>query len=140
MADGPLTGFRIFDLTRVLAGPYCTALLADLGAEVIKVEPPEGDEYRHIGPFVSGESALFQLVNRGKKSITLDLKDEAQRLLARQLALSCDCVVENFRPGVSAKFGLDAEACVPKNLLLSMPRFPVSARTDPGPACPPMTL
>ncbi|MFT3673013.1 CaiB/BaiF CoA transferase family protein [Aestuariivirga sp.] len=110
MAEGPLTGFRIFDLTRVLAGPYCTALLADLGAEVIKVEPPEGDEYRHIGPFVSGESALFQLVNRGKSSIVLDLKDEAQRLIARRLALSCDCVVENFRPGVAAKFGLDAES------------------------------
>ncbi len=108
MADGPLTGFRIFDLTRVLAGPYCTALLADLGAEVIKVEPPEGDEYRHIGPFVAGESALFQLVNRGKRSIVLDLKNEEQRLLARRIALSCDCVVENFRPGVAARFGLDA--------------------------------
>lgn len=110
MADGPLTGFRIFDLTRVLAGPYCTALLADLGAEVIKLEPPGGDEYRHIGPFRDGESALFQLVNRGKQSLVLDLKDAAARSMARRIALSCDCVVENFRPGVAAKFGLDAES------------------------------
>ncbi|MFO1033306.1 MAG: CoA transferase [Hyphomicrobiales bacterium] len=109
MADGPLSGFRIFDLTRVLAGPYCTALLADLGAEVIKVEPPGGDEYRHIGPFVEGESALFQLTNRGKQSIVIDLKDEAGLALAQNVALTCDCVVENFRPGVAAKLGLDAE-------------------------------
>lgn len=108
MADGPLSGFRIFDLTRVLAGPYCTALLADLGADVIKLEPPGGDEYRHIGPFVEGESALFQLVNRGKRSIVLDLRQPEARGMAKAIALSCDCVVENFRPGVAAKLGLDA--------------------------------
>ncbi|MDE2385817.1 MAG: CoA transferase, partial [Alphaproteobacteria bacterium] len=103
-----LTGFRVLDLTRVLAGPYCTALLADLGAEVIKLEPPGGDEYRHIGPFAEGESALFQLNNRGKRSIVIDLKQEAGVALAQQLALACDCVVENFRPGVAAKLKLDA--------------------------------
>lgn len=108
MTEAPLAGIRIFDMTRVLAGPYCTALLADLGADVIKLEPPGGDEYRHIGPFVDGESALFQLVNRGKRSIVLDLKDEDAVKLARRIALSCDCVVENFRPGIAAKFGLDA--------------------------------
>ena len=70
----PLAGLRILDLTRVLAGPFCTALLADLGAEVIKLEPPAGDDYRHIGPFLHGESALFTLVNRGKASIVIDLK------------------------------------------------------------------
>lgn len=108
MADGPLSGIRILDLTRVLAGPYCTALLADLGADVIKLEPPGGDEYRHIGPFVEGESALFHLVNRGKRSIMLDLKRDEARAMAKAIALTCDCVVENFRPGVAAKLGLDA--------------------------------
>lgn len=108
MADGPLIGFRIFDLTRVLAGPYCTALLADLGAEVIKLEPPGGDEYRQIGPFLDGKSALFQLTNRGKRSIVLDLKTQAGIATAQELALTCDAVVENFRPGVAAKLGLDA--------------------------------
>lgn len=102
----PLEGLRILDLTRVMAGPFCTALLADLGAEVIKLEPPQGDDYRHIGPFVHGESALFTLMNRGKQSIVLDLKDPAAQATARALALSCDVVVENFRPGVASRLGL----------------------------------
>lgn len=105
----PLAGLRILDLTRVLAGPFCTALLADLGAEVIKLEPPQGDDYRHIGPFVQGESALFTLMNRGKQSIVLDLKDPAAQAVARQIALSCDVVVENFRPGVASRLGLGPE-------------------------------
>src|SRR5437899_7703373 len=71
-ASGPLRGVRILDFTRVLSGPYCTALLADLGAEVVKVEAPQGDEYRHVGPFRRGESALFQLGNRNKLGIALD--------------------------------------------------------------------
>ncbi len=105
----PLAGLRVLDLTRVLAGPFCTALLADLGAEVIKLEPPSGDDYRHIGPFVQGESALFTLVNRGKQSIVLDLKDPAAQTTARAIALACDVVVENFRPGVAARLGLGPE-------------------------------
>lgn len=96
----PLEGIRILDLTRVLAGPFCTALMADLGAEVIKLEPPQGDDYRHIGPFVEGESALFALTNRGKQSLVVDLKSEEGQSLARRLATSCDVVVENFRPGL----------------------------------------
>jgi len=106
----PLSDLRVLDLTRVLAGPFCTALLADLGAEVIKLEPPGGDDYRHIGPFVEGESALFTLVNRGKQSIVLDLKTEEGKGLARRIALACDVVVENFRPAVAARLGLGAEA------------------------------
>ncbi len=102
----PLSGLRVLDLTRVMAGPFCTALLADLGAEVIKLEPPQGDDYRHIGPFVQGESALFTLMNRGKESIVLDLKDPAAQATARAIALQCDVIVENFRPGVAARLGL----------------------------------
>lgn len=108
MASDMLAGIRIFDMTRVLAGPYATALLADLGAEVIKLEPPAGDEYRHIGPFRSGESALFQLTNRGKKSIAIDLRLPEGQSLARDIAATCDVAVENFRPGVAARLGLDA--------------------------------
>ncbi|WP_331376909.1 CaiB/BaiF CoA transferase family protein [Sinorhizobium chiapasense] len=106
----PLAGIKVLDLSRVLAGPYCTALLADLGAEVIKVEPPAGDDYRHIGPFSQGESALFTLNNRGKRSIALDLKSADDLALAEAIAARVDVVVENFRPGVAARLGLGAEA------------------------------
>lgn len=105
----PLLGLKILDLTRVMAGPFCTALLADLGAEVIKLEPPQGDDYRHIGPFVHGESALFTLMNRGKQSLVLDLKDPAAQATAKAIALQCDVVVENFRPGVASRLGLGPE-------------------------------
>ncbi len=105
----PLQGIRVLDLTRVLAGPYCTALLADLGAEVIKLEPPTGDDYRHIGPFKDGESALFTLNNRGKKSLMLDLKNPGELALAQKIAARVDVVVENFRPGVAARLGLGAD-------------------------------
>jgi CoA:oxalate CoA-transferase len=108
--SGPLTGIKVLDLSRVLAGPYCTALLADLGAEIIKLEPPAGDDYRHIGPFNDGESALFTLNNRGKKSVVLDLKKPADLELAQALAARVDVVVENFRPGVAVRLGLGAEA------------------------------
>jgi CoA:oxalate CoA-transferase len=102
-----LSGVRVLDFTRVLAGPYCTALLADLGADVIKVEPPSGDDYRHIGPFLSGsESALFQAVNRGKRSIVLDLARPEHLAAARRLAAEVDVVVENYRPGVADKLGI----------------------------------
>ena len=105
----PLQGITVLDLSRVLAGPYCTALLADLGADVIKLEPPSGDDYRHVGPFSEGESALFTLNNRGKRSLVLDLKKPQDLELARKLAARVDVVVENFRPGVMARLGLGAE-------------------------------
>jgi CoA:oxalate CoA-transferase len=108
-ASAPLAGIKVLDLSRVLAGPYCTALLADLGAEVIKLEPPAGDDYRHIGPFRDGESALFTLNNRGKKSLVLDLKDPDDQAIAQAIAGRVDVVVENFRPGVAARLGLGAE-------------------------------
>jgi CoA:oxalate CoA-transferase len=103
---GPLSAIRVLDFTRVLSGPFCTALLADLGAEVIKVESPGGDEYRHIGPFRDGESALFHLVNRNKLGIALDLKQPQDLSLARRLAARADVVVENFRPGVADRLGI----------------------------------
>ena len=105
----PLANVRILDFTRVLAGPYCTALLADVGAEIIKVEPPAGDDYRHIGPFIDGESILFQAVNRGKRSIVLDLTKPADQSIALDLAAGADVVVENFRPGVADKLGVGFE-------------------------------
>jgi CoA:oxalate CoA-transferase len=103
---GPLAGIRVLDFTRVLSGPYCTALLADLGAEVVKVEAPQGDDYRRIGPFRDGESALFQLVNRNKLGIALDLKRPEDLAVARRLAAQADVLVENFRPGVAARLGI----------------------------------
>jgi CoA:oxalate CoA-transferase len=107
----PLDGLRVLDFTRVLAGPYCTALLADLGADVVKVEPPAGDDYRHIGPFLDdGSSALFETVNRGKRGLKLDLARAEDRDIACGLARRADVVVENFRPGVADKLGIGWEA------------------------------
>ena len=100
-------GIRILDFSRVLAGPFCTALMADLGAEVIKIEPPTGDDYRHIGPYKGGKSALFTLMNRGKKSVVLDLKSPDGVALAQRLAGKADIVVENFTPGVARRLGVD---------------------------------
>jgi CoA:oxalate CoA-transferase len=103
---GPLQGIVVVDLSRILAGPYATLMLAELGARVIKVEPPEkGDDARHYGPFVNGRSAYFASVNRGKESIALDLKAEADRRLLEKLLAVADVLVENFRPGTMEKLG-----------------------------------
>lgn len=108
---GPLQGFTVIDLTRVLAGPYCTLLLADLGARVIKVEQPgTGDDARQIGPFVDGDSAYFMSVNRNKESIALDLKSPEDRKIFESLLQTADVLVENFRPGTMEKLGYDWEA------------------------------
>jgi len=105
-SGGPLQGFTVIDLTRVLAGPYCTMLLADLGARVIKVEQPgSGDDARRIGPFVDGESAYFMSVNRNKESIALDLKSPDDRQVFESLLATADVLVENFRPGTMEKLG-----------------------------------
>lgn len=102
----PLSGLRVLDFTRVLSGPYCTALMADLGADVLKIESPRGDDYRHIGPFVHGESVLFHNVNRGKRSLVIDLKTPSATEKISALVKTADVVIENFRPGVMDKFGL----------------------------------
>jgi CoA:oxalate CoA-transferase len=132
----PLDGIRVLDLTRVLAGPFCTALLADLGAEVIKLEPPTGDDYRHIGPFVQGESALFTLVNRGKSSVVIDLKAPEGQALARRIAASCDVVVENFRPGVAARLGLGADTLRAETPALIYASISGFGQTGPSTALP----
>jgi crotonobetainyl-CoA:carnitine CoA-transferase CaiB-like acyl-CoA transferase len=113
----PLAGVRVVDLSRVLAGPYATMLLADLGADVVKVERPgEGDETRGWGPPYSGDvAAYFLAVNRSKRSVALDLKQPEGRALALDLCTSADVVIENFRPGTAARLGLDAAAVHARN-------------------------
>src|SRR5690349_9752632 len=109
---GPLTGTRVVDLTRALAGPYCTLLLGDMGADVIKIElPGSGDETRQWGPpFVEGESSYFMSVNRNKRSVTLDLKSRAGIDALKRLVASADVLVENFRPGTMDRLGLAYDA------------------------------
>jgi CoA:oxalate CoA-transferase len=104
--SGPLQDITVIDLTRVLAGPYCTLVLADLGARVIKIERPRfGDDARHVGPFVNGHSAYFASINRGKESIDLDLKEPGDRAILEALVDRADVLVENFRPGTMADLG-----------------------------------
>lgn len=102
-----LEGIRVLDLSRVLAGPYSTMMLADFGADVIKIEAPKvGDDSRAFGPFVGKESAYFMSLNRNKRSITLNLKDSSHCDLFREMVEKADVVVENYRPGTMEKFGL----------------------------------
>ncbi len=122
-----LSGIRVLDLSRVMSGPYCTALLADLGAEVIKIETPgSGDDSRNFGPFVGEASVYFALLNRTKKSVTLNLKEPRARAILARLAAKCDVVVENFRPGVAARLECDAprlRAINPRLVYLSISGF-----------------
>jgi crotonobetainyl-CoA:carnitine CoA-transferase CaiB-like acyl-CoA transferase len=110
--DGPLAGLLVVDLTRVLSGPYCTMLLADMGARVIKIEQPgKGDDTRAWGPpFVGNESAYFLSINRNKESLSLNLKDSRGRAVLERLLDQADVLVENFRPGTMARLGLDHDA------------------------------
>ncbi|MDG2482237.1 MAG: CoA transferase [Alphaproteobacteria bacterium] len=106
MAEGPLSGITIVDMTRVLAGPYCTMVLSDLGARVIKVEQPgTGDEARGTGPFLGPVSGYFASINRGKESIALNLKEDNDREVFRALVGGADVLIENYRPGVMKKLG-----------------------------------
>lgn len=108
--SGPLVGIKVLDLTRVLAGPFTTMILGDLGADVIKIEQPEiGDEARNFGPFKNGFSLYFMSINRGKKSVTLNLKSDQGKSIFKQLVQQSDILVENFRPGTMKKYGLDYE-------------------------------
>jgi len=112
---GPLSGMMIVDLSRILAGPYCTLLTAELGARVIKVEVPgTGDDARQYGPFKGGKSTYFASVNRGKESIALDLKAPRDRDIFERLLDKADALVENFRPGTMEKLGYGWEALHPR--------------------------
>jgi CoA:oxalate CoA-transferase len=114
-ARGPLSGITVVDLSRILAGPYCTMLMAELGARVIKVEPPgKGDDAREYGPFLGGKSTYFSSVNRGKASIALDLKADADKRVFERLLEKADVLVENFRPGTMEKLGYGWEALHPR--------------------------
>jgi crotonobetainyl-CoA:carnitine CoA-transferase CaiB-like acyl-CoA transferase len=115
--DLPLSGYRVLDLSRILAGPYCTMILGDQGADVIKVERPgTGDDTRTWGPpFAGGESAYYLCCNRTKRSITVDLKNARGAELVRELARASDVLVENFTPGLTKRFGLDYETLREEN-------------------------
>src|SRR6202161_3465934 len=109
---GPLAGLLVADFSRVLAGPYCTMLLADLGADVIKVESPGGDDTRQWVPPVNedGRSTYFLAINRNKRSVALNLKDPGDLSAAQELARRADVFVQNFKPGGLARYGLDYES------------------------------
>ena len=127
LSPGPLRGILVVDLTRVLAGPFCTMVLSDLGARVIKVEMPgRGDDARHIGPFVGGSSAYFMSLNRGKESIALDLRDAAHRQIFEKLLVRADVLAENFRPGALGRLGYgwdDLQRRYPRLILASTSGF-----------------
>jgi CoA:oxalate CoA-transferase len=128
----PLEGLTVIDLTRVLAGPLCTQMLADLGARVIKVEQPgSGDDARGIGPFVEGSSAYFLSVNRNKESIALDLKQPQDRAVFEQLLSRADVLVENFRPGTLDKLGYGWEALHARHPRLVMTSVSGFGQTGP---------
>ena len=110
MRGGALSGITVIDLTRVLAGPYCSMMLADMGANVIKVElPGKGDDSRGHYPQVNGESAYYMNLNRNKRSMTLNLKSEDGKRILRELVKKADILLENYRPGVMEKLGLGYE-------------------------------
>ena len=109
--SGPLAGVVVVDLSRILAGPYCTLMMAELGARIIKVETPKtGDDARAYGPFLKGKSAYFMSINRGKESIALDLKQDTDRAVLDRLLAKADVIVENFRPGTMEKLGYGWDA------------------------------
>src|SRR5216684_3879960 len=113
---GPLEGIRVIDLTRVLAGPFATQSLGDLGAEILKIEPPGGgDETRRFPPFIAGESHYFLGINRNKKSLVIDLQQAAGADILRRLVARADILVENYRPGVMDRLGLGYEALAALN-------------------------
>jgi len=133
----PLSGVRVLDLTRVLAGPFCSMILGDMGAEVIKIEEPgKGDDTRRWPPFVGGEATYFMAVNRNKHSVTVNLKAPEGLALLKRLAARSDVVLENFRPGTMERLGLGYRALARLNPRLSLRAVHVvphtSSHTQPG--------
>ena len=125
--DGPLKNLLVVDLTRVLVGPYCTMILSDLGARVIKIEAPEtGDDSRKFGPFVKDYSAYFMSLNRGKESIALNLKNNEDKKIFDKILSKADILVENFKPGTLEKWGFgwkDVSKKYPKLIYASASGF-----------------
>ncbi len=120
--NGPLSGLLVLDLTRVLAGPYSTMVLSDLGARVIKVEPPNGDDARKFGPFIKKKSTYFSSLNRDKESIKLDIKKTKQKNIFLELLKHADILVENYRPGTMEKLGISS-----KKLLKKYPKLIIAS-------------
>jgi len=128
----PLTGVRVLDLTRALAGPFCTMILGDLGADVVKVEPIGGDMIRQWGPFDRGTSAYYLSGNRNKRAMAVDFRNPRALELLRDLALRCDVVVENFRPGAAEAMGLDHDTLAARNERLIHASVTGFGRTGPA--------
>jgi crotonobetainyl-CoA:carnitine CoA-transferase CaiB-like acyl-CoA transferase len=141
MSDVRSRPIRVVDFTQVMAGPFCTRLLADCGAEVLKIEPPGGDTMRSRPPLRQGESAYFGTLNAGKRSVVVDLKTEEGRQDARRLAATADVVVENFRPGVMDRMGLGWQALSavnPRLVYCSISGFGQTGEAAKRPAYAPM--
>ena len=129
-----IEGIRVLDLTQVMAGPFCSMLLCDMGADVIKVEPPTGDSTRRMPGAVGTDSPSFNAVNRGKRGIVVDLKQDVGRDVVRRIAVSADVVVENYRPGVMERFGLGYERLAGQNPGLVYASISGYGRTGPSSA------
>ncbi len=129
----PLDNIIVLDLTRILTGPFCTMMLADFGADVIKIEPPQGDDTRRWGPpFVEGESAYYLSVNRNKRSIVMDFRDAEDRAHFLQMVRQADVVVENYRPGTMARWGFDYQQLKTVNPKIIMASISGFGATGPG--------
>lgn len=137
--DPPLAGLKVLDFTRVLAGPFCTAMFADAGAQVLKVEPFDGDDYRHMGFQVQGRSTNFAFVNRGKHSLRMNLKSPSAARIIDRLARWADVVVENFKPGVADRLGIGYERLSALNPGLIYCSISGLASRVHGPTGPPTT-
>src|SRR6476660_800700 len=129
---GALDGLRVVDLSRFIAGPYCAMLLGDMGADVVKVEPPgRGENSRTFGPFVAGESLYSMVFNRNKRSLTLDLRSDQGKDLLRSLLRKADVLVENFVPGTLEAMGFDWDALKALNPRLIVTRISGFGQTGP---------
>ena len=115
MTSGPLAGIRILEFSQIVAGPFAGVALSDFGADVVKVEPLEGESRRNSAAVVPNEGKYFQSLNRGKRSLCVDLKHEAGQRIVRDLALQADVLIEGFRPGVAARLGLGYDSLSAEN-------------------------
>src|SRR3990167_6319349 len=131
-SSAALEGIRVLDVTQVMAGPFCAMMLADLGADVIKVEPPSGDSTRQMPGAVGTDTPAFNAVNRGKRSIVVNLKTSEGREVFARLARSTDIVVENYRPGVMNALGLDYETLARTNSRLIYASISGYGQTGPA--------